>query len=51
MSGAHVPHEHGNRNVAVLIAVIAASLVAGIGALVGNTVAGLALSAPTLLHL
>jgi hypothetical protein len=26
MSGAHVPHEHGNRNVAVLIAVIAALL-------------------------
>jgi len=26
MSGAHVPHEHGNRNVAVLIAIIAALL-------------------------
>ena len=26
MSGAHVPHEHGNRNVAILIAVIAALL-------------------------
>ncbi len=26
MSGAHVPHEHGNRNIAILIAVIAALL-------------------------